>query len=127
MKKNLWGPKLGPKLGFSPKVCIISVPCYAQDCKLGQCLTYSRAEISKKKKKKIVAQIRAEMIVVEIGVEMIFSVLMLSDVQSNLLVLIGIFVINICLYLYLCFSCKLLCLHINLNQKTKNKTKQTKK
>ena len=50
----------------------------AQDCSLGQCLTSNIAKtLKKKKKKKNVAQI---------GAEIIFFILMLSSVHSNLLV-----------------------------------------
>ena len=60
----------------------------AQDSSLGQCVPPSRAEISKKKKKRFVAQIRAWQ--AQIGTEMIFSILILSSFQSNLLVLFSI-------------------------------------
>ena len=46
----------------------------AQDCSLGQCLTSSRSETSKK------------YFVAKIGAEMIFSILVSSIVHSNLLV-----------------------------------------
>ena len=44
----------GSKLGFSPfsQVCIIVFLDIAQDCSMGQSLTFHRAETSKKKKKK---------------------------------------------------------------------------
>ena len=49
MIKNFQGPKLGEKLGF----LLFSPGCFigfdmAQDCSLGQCLTSSRAETSKR-------------------------------------------------------------------------------
>ena len=54
--KKIGGPKLGPKFGFLPfsQSCIIRLVFLdiAQDCSLGQCLSSSKAEISKKKKKK---------------------------------------------------------------------------
>ena len=58
------------------KVPSLVFPDIAEDCILGQCLTVSRAETSKKKKK----------IEGKIGVEMIFSILMLLSFHSNLLV-----------------------------------------
>ena len=66
-----------PKLRYFLKVGSLAFSDIAQDRSFGQCLTSSRAEASKKKKKKIV---------VEIGAEMMFSVLMLLSVHSNLLV-----------------------------------------
>ena len=56
-KKNLGGTKLGPKLGFWPFFKFVSLVFLdiEQDCSLGQCLTSSRAEISKES---FVAQIR---------------------------------------------------------------------
>ena len=53
----------------------------AQNCSLGHCLTARRAETSKKKKKKKKKK-------TQIGLEKIFSILMLSSVHSNLLVFI---------------------------------------
>ena len=71
------GTKLGPKLGFLPfsQGCIIDI---AQDCRhLGQCLTSSTTEtLTKIKNEELMAQ------------EMIFPVLMLLSVYSNLLVFI---------------------------------------
>ena len=54
----------------------------AQDCSLGQCLTSIRAKTSKK-------------FVAQIGVKMIFSILMLSSIHSKVLVIyeIGIIVV----------------------------------
>ena len=53
--KKIGGPKLGPKFGFLPfsQSCIIRLVFLdiAQDCSLGQCLSSSKPEISKKKKK----------------------------------------------------------------------------
>ena len=75
MKKKFEGPKLGPKLDFLPFLKVISLVFLdiAQDYSLGQCLTSSRAEAFKNN---FVAQIWAEMI---------FFILMLSSVHSNLL------------------------------------------
>ena len=71
MKKYFGGPKLGPKLGFLPfsQGGIVSFPWY---CSLGQC----RAEITKKR------------FMAQIGAEMNFSIVMLSSIHSNLLVVI---------------------------------------
>ena len=54
MKKNLGGPKLDLKLGFLPfsQVASLVILDIAQGCSLGQCLTSSRVETSKKKNKK---------------------------------------------------------------------------
>ena len=60
------------------KVPSLVFPDIAEDCILGQCLTVSRAETSKKKKKKKIEG--------KIGAEMIFSILMLLSFHSNLLV-----------------------------------------
>ena len=56
------GKKLGTQIGSEIMVFAIFLDI-AQDCSLGQCLTSSRAETSKKKKKKN-------------GAKMIFSILM---------------------------------------------------
>ena len=56
------GKKLGTQIGSEIMVFAIFLDI-AQDCSLGQCLTSSRAETSKKKKKKS-------------GAKMIFSILM---------------------------------------------------
>ena len=76
MKKNFLGGRgqIGSAVLPFSHCCIISFCDIAQDCSLGQCLTSSRAEISKEKK--IMAQIVAQMI---------FSILSLS-IHSNLLV-----------------------------------------
>ena len=62
---------MGWKLGFLPfsQGCFYTFLDIAQDSSLGQCLTSSRAETSKK-------------IVAQIGVEMIYFILMLS-VHAN--------------------------------------------
>ena len=82
--KKIGGPKLGPKFGFLPfsQSCIIRLVFLdiAQDCSLGQCLSSSKAEISKKKKKKLSR-----------NSEMIFSILMLSIIHSELLVKLTFF------------------------------------
>ena len=64
------GPKLGPKL-FLPfsQVASLYFLDIAQDCSLGQRLASSRAETFKKN------------FVAEIGVQMIFSIVMLSSVH----------------------------------------------
>ena len=53
-EKKIGSAKLGPKLGFLHflKVASLVFLDIAQDCCLGQCLTSSRAETSKKKNKK---------------------------------------------------------------------------
>ena len=63
--KRILGPQMGPKLGFYLFLKVVS---------LGQCLPSSRAEISKKG------------FVAQIGTEMIFSILMLLSIHSDLLV-----------------------------------------
>ena len=79
--KKIGGPKLGPKFGFLPfsQSCIIRLVFLdiAQDCSLGQCLSSSKAEISKKKLSR--------------NSEMIFSILMLSIIHSELLVKLTFF------------------------------------
>ena len=82
MKKISGTPNWVRNCGFCHflKVASLVFLDIAQDCSLGQCLTSSRAETSKKKvKKKFITQI---------GAEMIFSILMSSSVYSNLLVLV---------------------------------------
>ena len=68
MKKNWGAPNWVQNQGFCYflKVASLVFLDIAQNCILGQCLTSSRAETSKK-------------IVAEIGTEMIFSILMLSN------------------------------------------------
>ena len=82
--KKIGGPKLGPKFGFLPfsQSCIIRLVFLdiAQDCSLGQCLSSSKAEITKKKKKNLSR-----------NSEMIFSILMLSIIHSDLLVKLTFF------------------------------------
>ena len=48
--EKISGPKLGSKLGFLPFVRVVSIIFLdvGQDCSFGQCLTFSRAETSKK-------------------------------------------------------------------------------
>ena len=68
--------KIGPKLGFlSFSQVFLDI---VQDSSLGQCLTSSGAETSKK-------------IVAQIGAKMIFSILVSSSIQSNLLVFLVFF------------------------------------
>ena len=81
--KPLIGSKLAQGFCHFLKVPSLVFPNIAQDYSLGQCLTASRAETSKKS---FLAKIRAEMI---------FSILMLSSVHSNLFVLISAAVSNI--------------------------------
>ena len=78
LDKNFGSPRLGLKLSqrFCHFLKILSLvfPNIVQDCSLRECLTASRVETSKKK------------ILAKIVVKIIFSVLMLSSVHSNLLV-----------------------------------------
>ena len=75
---------MGLKLGFLPfsEGCIISFPWYCTRLQLG--ITSSRAETSPKK-----------IFAAEIGAKMIFFILMLSNVHSNLLVLDLSIILNI--------------------------------
>ena len=76
LEKNFWGPKLDSKLGQGfchfCKVPLV-FPDIAQDCSLGQFLTASRTETSKK-----------DFFWPKLT-EMIYSILMLLSVLSNLL------------------------------------------
>ena len=73
--KNFGRPKLYPKLGFLPSFRVASLYFLdiAQDCRLGQCLTSNRINLQKH-------------FVVEIGTEMIFSIVLSSSVHSNVFV-----------------------------------------
>ena len=74
-----WVQKLGQDFRHFLKVSSLVFPDIAQDCSLGQCLTASRAETSKKK---LGGKIGGEMI--------FFSILMLPNIRSNLLVIFAL-------------------------------------
>ena len=73
-RRKMGGPNLDPKLGFSPLLKFASLLFLdiTQDCSLEQSLTSNRAETSNS-------------FVAQIGTKTIFSIVMLSKVQSNLL------------------------------------------
>ena len=66
--EQFWGPQIGSEISFCHFLKVVSLVFLdiLQDCSLGQCLTSSRAETSKKPKK----------LVAQIGAKMIFSILM---------------------------------------------------
>ena len=84
MKKILGAQNWVWNYGFCHFLEVVSLVSLdiAQDCSLGQCLTSIRAKTSKK-------------FGAQIGVKMIFSILMLSSIHSKVLVIyeIGIIVV----------------------------------